>query len=326
MPTHEGSPARIEGESFIFIIGAPRSGTTWLHRMLEQHPEIASAPRELTLISRYLAPAHLSFQRERAHMDRGDWKQGLPLVLSESEFMDGLKAITTAVYRRVLEGKPGARLILDKHPGYTYHLPLIEQLLPGARYIHLMRDGRDTAISMLRAREKRGFGARTMDEAARDWAESVRLARLHGEEVGARRFLEIRYEDLMQDAQQGLLGILRFCGLPPDEGWCARTAEENSIEHRQVSSGDSALNELRREPGAIWRKRMSLRQRFVFDRVAADWLVATGYASPGWWRSSVLDAAMMSLYPIQLRLRRAWTAAVSTLRTAVFRPVPIKRN
>jgi len=326
MPAQEGSRASIEGESFIFVIGAPRSGTTWLHRMLERHPGIASAPRELTLISRYLAPAHHSFQREREHMDRGDWKQGLPLVMNESEFMDGLKAITTAVYRKVLDSKPGAWLILDKHPGYTYHLPLIEQLLPGARFIHLLRDGRDTAISMLSAREKRGFGARTMDEAARDWAESVRLARLHGEAVGAHRFLEIRYEGLLKETEQGLLEILRFCGLPPDEAWCRRAAAENSIEHRQVSSGDSALNKLRREPGAIWRQRMSLKQRFVFDRVATVWLVATGYDKKGWWRLGALDAMLMAFYPLQLRMRRTLAAAVSALRTKVFRPVPIKRN
>ncbi|HRD51861.1 MAG TPA: sulfotransferase [Flavobacteriales bacterium] len=317
---------RIEGGSFIFIIGAPRSGTTWLHRMLEQHPDIATAPRELTLFSRYLAPAYASFRKEKGHMDRGDWQQGLPMLMSEAEFTDGLRAITEAVYQRVLSKKPGASLILDKHPGYTFHLPLIEQLMPGGRYIHLLRDGRETAISMLNAREKLGFGARTMEDAAREWAESVQLAQLHGARVGESHFMELRYEDLVRNAEAGLAEILGFCGLPADQGWCARIAEENQVERKQVSGGDSSLNELRKTPGAIWRTRMGLRQRYVFDRVAGAWLRACGYGQQGWWRIGPLDGLLMAFYPLQLRIRKAVAAAIRVIRAQVFKEVPLGRT
>lgn len=317
---------RIEGGSFIFIIGAPRSGTTWLHRMLEQHPAIATAPRELTLFSRYLAPAYASFRKEKGHMDRGDWQQGLPLLMSEAEFAEGLRAITAAVYQRVLRTKPGASLILDKHPGYTYHLPLIEQLVPGGRYIHLLRDGRETAISMLSARAKMGFGAQSMEDAAREWAESVRLARLHGARVGESRFMEVRYEDFVRNTEDGLGKVLGFCGLPIDQAWCAKVAEENNVERKQVSGGDSSLNQLRRTPGAIWRTRMGLRQRYVFERVAGAWLHACGYDRPGWWRMGPFDALLMAFYPLQLRVRRAIAAARAVARATVFKQVPGMQN
>lgn len=310
-------PARM-----IYIIGAPRSGTTWLHRMLEQHPAIVSAPYEMTLLSRYLAPARDAFLREKGHIDRGDWKQGLPMIMTEAEFDDGLRTIAQQTYRRIQATKPGASWLLEKHPGYTYHLPLIEHLMPGGRYIHLIRDGRDTALSMLSARARVGFGAASMEEAAREWADSVKLARAHGRRIEASRYAEIRYEDLLADTAGGLRELLAFCDLDLDDAWCDRVAAEYRFDRKQVSRGDTSHNALREKPGAIWQARMGLRQRYVFDRVAGDWLKATGYGTDGWWSRSPLERALMVLYPMQLRLRRALAFGLKLLRAPAFKPVP----
>lgn len=312
-----------DGRRFVFIIGAPRSGTTWLSRMLGEHPGIAALPDELTLFSRYLAPAHESFQREKRHIDRGDWRQGLPLLYTEQEFDEGLKAIIRSVYQRVVSRKPEAALILDKHPAYTHHLPLMEHLIPGARYIHVLRDGRDTAISMLSARRRMGFGARTMEDAAKEWALSVQRARAHGRAVGADRYMELRYEQLLGDTSSGLATILRFCGLPEDPRWCESVAEQFRFDRRQVSGGDAALNALREQPGAIWRSRMSIRQRFVFDRVAGAWLVHAGYAAAGWWKGGISDRFLMSLYVLQRRIRIAAMAMRRAWSATPFKAIPI---
>lgn len=67
---------------------------------------------------------------------------------------------------------------------------------------------------------------------------------------------------------------------------------------------------------------MGLRQRYVFDRVAGDWLKATGYGTDGWWSRSPLERALMVLYPMQLRLRRALAFGLKLLRAPAFKPVP----
>lgn len=314
---HASGPALLGKRSFIFIIGSPRSGTTWLHRMIEQHPGVATAPAELTLFSRYLAPADDGYSLERRHMDRGDWKQGLPLLFDQSEFDAGLREIIEAVYGRVLALNPQASVIVDKHPKYTYHLPLIERLVPDARFIHVLRDGRDVVVSMLSARKRRGFGAGDDHSAAREWADSVRMAREHGARVGGDRWVELRYEDLMMDTAELLEKVFAFCGLPADRGLCERIAAKYHISQNQVSSGDSALNAQRAVAGGIWSSRLSLEQRYIIDRVAGRKLAETGYAEPGWWATGWMDRLRMRLFELRVRASRSRSALRSIWRSPI---------
>ena len=89
---------------------------------------------------------------------------------------------------------------------YMQQLPLLERLFPDARYVHLIRDGRDTAVSFLSM--PAGIVTRTWahpetaGEFACQWRAEVEAARALGEPRRARRYLEVRYEALVADPER----------------------------------------------------------------------------------------------------------------------------
>ena len=127
----------------------------------------------------------------------------------------------------------------------------------------------------------------------------------HGVRIGPQRFLEVRYEELRRDPVQGLARLFAFCGLDADPALLQRLAEEYSIERKQVSRGDTTLGDLRDRPGAIAMDRLTLEERYLFDRMAGPLLVGLGHAPRGWWASGALDRIKMLPYPFVMRIRRS---------------------
>lgn len=291
---------------FLFVIGAPRSGTSWLHQMLAAHPSIAAMEsEELTVFSRYLAPWSRNFQLEIQNNAAGKWRQGLPCLLSEQEFDASMLGLVDQVYTKLRARNPQATHLLDKHPNYSKHLPLIDRLLPQSRFIHIIRDGREVAVSMMSVRKRVGHSPGEVRGAAREWYRCLTMARADGERLGPQRYLEVRYESLMKDTATELERVLRFSGLPVDPAFVERISKEHHISVRQVSKGDATLNALRAQPGAIWREKMSVSERWIFDRMVGGLLNQLGYAEPGWWATSASDRLRMLPYGVGVRLKRS---------------------
>ena len=294
----------LETRDFLFIIGAPRSGTTMLQILLGQHPQVATTV-ELTLFSRYLGPWLKTWDEEVENLREKKWQQGLPFVFDETEFLDLARSLLEQTYAKVLAPKPAATHLLDKHPGYSLHVAAIRRLLPRARFIHVLRDGRDVALSMVSAREKMGFGAATLPEAAVAWKRFVQAAREAAGDVAT--YLEVRYEDLLARGVEACAEVLAFCGLPAERAWIEETLAANTFE-KMRDRGAAADPRAKLDAGHYrkgetggWRTEMRVRDRFEFDRLAGDLLGELGYAQPGWWADS---AAERVLQPLRHGLRR----------------------
>ena len=171
----------------------------------------------------------------------------------------------------------------DKTPLYMQHLPLLEQLFPDATYVHLVRDGRDAAVSFLAVPEgimTEGFGhPRDAAGFACQWATEVRAARALGKRVGKCRYLELTYEALVADAAAALRRVCDVAALDYDEemlGYVGQT-ESARKEHQQ------RLNEPPRVGVRDWRTEMADGDRVAFERVAGDLLAELGYevSTPG---------------------------------------------
>lgn len=300
-------------KEFIFVIGAPRSGTSWLHRMIAAHPAVAGIEAELTLFSRYVAPQEAFYRKEREAMEAGKWRQGLPVLWDIERFRRHQRGFLEAAYSDVLATRPGATHILDKHPNYANHMPLIAAYLPQARFIHLLRDGRSVAVSMMSVRRRVGHSPGEIRGAAQEWKRNVEGAR-HAAEALSGRCLEVRYEDLRVRTSAGLKAIYAHCGLPADDALLARVVAENDIRTKPVSSGEAAVSGM---DSVDWRAHLSLRERYLFDRIAGDLLVESGYAQQGWWAMRPLDRVTMALATPIVRARRAlhiaWSAARAPL-------------
>jgi hypothetical protein len=290
--------AWVEEPALVLLVGAPRSGTTWLQRMLAAHPSVAS-PQETDLFARYLEPlADAWAWQQRGGPDA--WKarryKGLPAVLTSDEFTTITRDYVQAIVARAAALRPGASIVLEKSPSTSLCADAIAQLTPDARVLHLVRDGRDVAASLLAASEGWGrwWAPRTLPDAARAWVRHVEGAR-RADALGV-PYLEVRYEALVA----GDAGLLRaahdFCGIATTEAECKELLDRFSFD-RTAASGLTIGGEFAEagagwdEPegfnrrGVVegWTSEWGTRDRLQFDAIAGGLLVTLGYEPDHRW-------------------------------------------
>ena len=288
----------LEEAHFLIIVGAPRSGTTMLQILLASHPQVASTV-EQTLFQHYVRPWLDIWESEVRNIEERGWKLGLPILWQRAELEEFLREFLARAYAKIHALKPAATHLLDKHPGYSAHVRTIRHFLPRARFIHMIRDGRDTAASALAAHAKMGFGPGTIPGAAAKWKKFLLEARAAAE-FGA-DYIEVRYEDFLEGKTDACARVLDFCGLPATPEWIAETIEANTFakmkERGASPDPNTRLSEKRYHRGVAggWRGDFSAWDRFEFDRVAGDLLCALGYAQPGWWAESAGERLLQPL-------------------------------
>jgi len=199
-------------ERLVFLIGAPRSGTTLTARMLGAHPAVLAPPEP------HLMPplAHLGFHErvEQAAYDPVITQLGLrefvaSLPAGERDYMDGLRRFTDHLYERALEPS-GRRIYLDKTPAYALILDFLTKLYPRARYVVLTRHPMAIWSSYIDS-----FFA---GDAVAAHARNPVLERYV---PAIARFLRerpvplvhVRYEELVRDPEKHLREICAFMGL-----------------------------------------------------------------------------------------------------------------
>ncbi len=267
----------------LFVLGVRRSGTTLLRMMLDRNSTIA-VPDES-----YFIPQLASRHRGRPDVDAfvddlrrlptiAEW--GVPVNAVRDRIRPGatLGDALTAVYEVYAE-RQGKRRWGDKTPMYMQYLGLLERLFPTAVYVHLIRDGRDAALSHLAVppgimteswdypRDAAGFACQ--------WRTEVLAARALGQRVGSDRYLETRYEELVARPPDELGRICAFTGL----GY-----EPSMLEYAgavDVSAKAKAHQQSLRKaptPGLRdWRTEMATHDVDAFEAIGGDLLGTLGY-------------------------------------------------
>jgi Sulfotransferase family len=269
------------GDTPVIVLGVRRSGTTLLRVMLDRNSELA-VPDESYFVPQ-LARRHRgtiepeSFVEDLRRLPTlAEW--GLAPDTVAERLRPGMT--TGAAIAAVFEAyaaERGKDRWGDKTPLYMQHLPLLERLFRDASFVHLIRDGRDAALSYLSVAEgimTEGWGyPRDAAGFACQWATEVRAARALGERVGPGRYLELRYEALVSDPAGELRHICSFAGLEYDDTMLGYVGETESArkEHQQ------RLNEPPRVGVRNWRTEMPVADREAFEEVAGDLLAELGY-------------------------------------------------
>jgi Sulfotransferase family len=281
-----------------FIVGVPRSGTTLLRIMLDAHPRLAIPP-ETGFLSRlvrlpWLWPAGLGRQRLLAIITRAEsWPDFHLDAHTLAEALEGVKPFTLAdglrAFYRVYAARFNKSLWGDKTPLYGRHAYAIARLLPEARFIHLIRDGRDVALSL---RTMWFAPSRRVDALAGYWARELQRARRQGKRL--KHYTEIRFEALIRNPEQVLREICQFLELEFDprmltyhENAAARLGEH---EGRTTANGTVSLTKARRQsqqwqtgqPVDVsrierWRTELDIADAVAFEHVAGGLLRELGY-------------------------------------------------
>lgn len=215
---------------YVFIVGCPRSGTTWLQLLLSQHPGVVTAP-ETQIFAFYLA--RLKKQWEWEHdgekvADRG--RVGLSRVLSQEAFDALCRGMARSVLDTIAALKPQATHLLEKSPTNALHATWIQRLFPQSRFLHVIRDPRDTVASLLAAKQSWGgdWAPDNLINAARIWRQHVRGARLI-ERDAPDAYREIRYEALHAAPASELEAVACWLGLSWDRRECEAVVEQHEF-------------------------------------------------------------------------------------------------
>jgi hypothetical protein len=297
----------------LLILGVRRSGTTLLRVMLDRHSQLA-VPDETYFVPQ-LADRHLRRVEAEDFLEDVrrvvDWD--LPLDKLRARLRDGMPVgeAIGAVYAVYAEeqGKPRWG---DKTPMYMQNLRLLERLFPDARYVHLIRDGRDAALSFLSM--PRGIMTetwmqpRSTADFACQWRTEVAAARRLGARAGE-RYVEVRYEEVVDDAAGVLRRVCTFAGLEyePDMSNYAGNVDVSAKPHQQ------RLLQPPTRGVRDWRAEMSAADVTAFEHVAGDLLRELGYEA-----AQAPDAAGRARVAWYEARAGAWRAASFALRRSLF--------
>jgi hypothetical protein len=279
----------ISGKQFVFIIGAPRSGTTWLQAMMAAHPSICSTIDELKLFDFFTVPLEKGWQYLLSlQKGTGGSRNGLAAMWTDREFYEFLNEFVGRVYNQVAALKPEATVLLDKAPAYSNCVEHIDRLIPQAKFLHIIRDGRDVAVSLTTAGQGWGrlWAPKKIKMAASTWKSYVLEAQKARQY--RQRYLEVRYEELLTSGPQVLRTVFDFIGEPIGAEDVAAIYEKHQFQNmKQVGTGvhDFVLPKefFRKGQAGDWRTSLSPRERYVFDETAGDLLHVLGYSNAAWW-------------------------------------------
>jgi tetratricopeptide (TPR) repeat protein len=209
-PTSPGKTGEL-GEHIIFLLGLPRSGTTLLQRLLNEHPAIhtTAEPWLLLPLCQLLKDSGQTAQYDAALAQQGIQEFLLELPGGEATFIAALRDSVGTLYDKCRQIS-SARYFLDKTPRYHYIVPELVRLFPRAKFIFLFRN----PLAVLASVAESWFGGSVADALANDShgrdlvAGPGNLA--EGLNLLSGRACVVQYESLVTNAEEELSRICRY--------------------------------------------------------------------------------------------------------------------
>jgi hypothetical protein len=276
-----------------FVVGVPRSGTTLLRLQLDAHPQLSIGPETgfgLVLERAAAGPAELAgaVQELETWPDLGLGVDELAELLAAVRPWSagaGLRAIYRSYAAR--HGKPRWG---DKTPLHVERMAQLASALPEAHFVHLIRDGRDVAVSLRPLPFAPADGS--IEAIASQWSDQIAGARRQALELP--HYRELRFEDLVTDPGGELEQLSRWLGLEPSPAMltahqraarrlgelpAARPDRAGHIVTREQRMAVHAHTTRPPDPGRTgrWREELSTGEVERFERVAGAMLEELGY-------------------------------------------------
>lgn len=258
MSQHDSQDGQIPaGGRVAFLVGAGRSGTTLLYKLLCLHPQIAYIsnyenrlgwfPDGLAgglVADRLEAKLHAWFNKGNAYFIKRPWLKkvfptphegesvfeacGIPLFPSPEHVPNAATAACLTRRFAQMRRRAGASVFLSKRTANNRRIRQLAAIFPAARYVHLLRDGREVAQSLSTVEwwdahtvwwdgrtpiEMEQSGEPRLAICARNWVREIQELRVQLAPIPAERILELRFEALLSDPLPQLERVVRFLGL-----------------------------------------------------------------------------------------------------------------
>jgi hypothetical protein len=337
-PAKEGSDARTPA---FFVVGQAKSGTGWLKKMLDSHPEVMckgegrffgrdSRMEDLVdmqvgrAMRKKIAPGSLynaiaESEYLRLWIERSVWTR----KEDPEEHLNELTRLAIDHFLTNQLSKTKKRVVGDKTPlSGPEHVKEIATIYPEAKVVHIIRDGRDQAISLMhhlwnKAADRGGvyelepaelakraafyedrdaflgsgeglFTEERLRSAIASWRENVSGAIRHGPELLGENYTEVGYEDLLDRPLEEAGRLFAFLGAKTGEKVVQRCVESASFEAlsgRERGTEDYTLDWRKHRKGVAgdWKNVFTERDKEIFKEEAGELLVELGYEENQDW-------------------------------------------
>jgi predicted O-methyltransferase YrrM len=310
---------------FPIIVGCGRSGTTLVRAMLDAHPLVAVPDESYFPVwlgrhrARYEDGHDFALDRLirdiNGHESRARWgldADGVRAALEAAAprtFADAVRA-----YYAYYAQTRGKARYADKTPIFVLHMPLLASLFPEAIFVHLVRDGRDVALSRLET----SWGTQRFDHEALQWRSHIEQGRRDGRALGPGRYMELHYEALLDDPERAAVQLCEFSCIPYDDRMLHYYEQSQSLVNA-MEFPEEHRNLLRPPTKGLrdWRTDLRRTDAEVFDALAGPTLERFGYERSRARRSSSELRARV----LEARLRYLADKWYRNVRSLVWRAV-----
>lgn len=307
-----------------FLVGEMRSGTSWLQKTLDTHPEVFckgegtffGRDQEKEEIPVYDGPspslhnalaANESFQIWHSLLWNG-WARG-----DAEKDLGEIVRMTIDYYLAKDSAATGKPIVGDKSPLHTDYVDEIHRFYPEAKVIHIIRDGRDVAVSLMNhfwrmAKDNGGifdldseeltkrdayladpksfiesgnsiFTEERLRQMAVRWNRRVTKAPSDGTALFGASYYQLRYEDLLEEPEAHLKALLGLLGARTDDALVRFCVEQNRFEKlaKRTKGDEDADSFFRKGVAGDWREIFTDRDREIYESVAGEALKSLGY-------------------------------------------------
>lgn len=300
-----------------FIISAPRSGSTWLAKALNGHPEVFATETRMFGEFCEIWPNQDGSMSPRITFDEflkqfSTYFMFEEMGLKRRQFIERFQRGFISFVNNFCQRQSGKRIVVDKITPYLNTTDLvfnrIEQYFPAAKTIQLIRDGRDVVTSgtfdwILKDAQgtdrfsffvekrpglhmKRFFDDKVLQRWVKLWTEPIRAY----ERI--KNGLSIRYESMKENQAAVLAAVFEHLGCdsqPELMASCIERATFEKMSGRQVGDEAQPLAKARKGITGDWKNYFTKRDGELFAELAGELLVELGYESDHGWVSSLPD-------------------------------------
>ena len=263
-----------------FILGVPRSGTTLLRTILDSHSQIVAPPETPWLLGGYTDNSFRHFLEYLIYSKQGPYQN--KIVSKQQVLFDGARAMLDILFSDLLEMHKKERFVL-KTPDDIRYLEFFDKLFPGARYIHIVRDGRDVACSTVKQRDRlgilTGYGEITYQNALQRWVDWEKKLQIFFDDLnGKDRCRHITYESLVLSPDHTMKKICSLLEVEYEESMLHYSLFEHTYPSWEAGSTDVKNKSIIEESSiGNWKQEIDSHSARIIENLYGDFLREKGY-------------------------------------------------